>query len=109
MITDIIQNIINYSFIKQQILTCKLDSHTYDNIFIYKLKIRSRYRHVINQYIIDQKKFSKLRILKIPNVKKIFSVKGKNLFSLQPSATTVVSCKSSVKYVDMSGLLPEWR
>ena len=74
MITDIIQNITNYSFIQQQITLCQINKYVYNIIHIYKLKIKSRYRNIINQKIIEQKKFSRLIKLSATNVKKIYDV-----------------------------------
>jgi len=48
----------------------------------------------IDQYGISKLKF--LRELYAKSNQEINNVKGKNLFSLQPSTTTMVSCKSSV-------------
>lgn len=97
MITDIIQNIINFSFVQQQIDLCQMDKYMYNNTYIYKLKIKSRYKNIINQKIIEQKKFSRLKKLCVTNVKKIYDVNH--------LAETLICLKCGIlSSIDQSGI-----
>jgi len=60
MIIDLLQNIVGYSKSPNQIKCSMLNNCTYDNIYIYALDV-GEYR--INQKLIEQKKFSKLKKL----------------------------------------------
>lgn len=70
MITDILQTIINYGTICNQIKCMTVNSYTYENLYIYSLhcdelhnKSSNTFKH-IDQLIIEQKKFNRLKILK---------------------------------------------
>ena len=64
MIIDLLQNIVGYSNLRNQIRCSMLDNYTYDNIYIYILNAD---QHYIDQKIIEQKKFSKLKKLAYKN------------------------------------------
>lgn len=70
MILDIIQNITDYWHLKDQITCTQINSYTYDNIFIYKIGNMptgidgQKKQYKLNQSIIEQKKFNRLKVLK---------------------------------------------
>lgn len=61
MILDIIQNITDYCRLRDQITCTKITSLTNENLYIYEVDTEFK---KINQKIVEQKKFSKLKILK---------------------------------------------
>lgn len=69
MITDILQTIINRCALRAQIKCIKIDKYVYDNTYIYELDTYGKphfpeySEHKIDQKIIEQKKFSRLRKL----------------------------------------------
>lgn len=70
MILDILQAIINKSYIKNQIVCSQVDKHIYSNIYIYSVG----YSHVskkIDQNTLTQGKFSRLVYLDCRGNKKI--------------------------------------
>ena len=60
MITDILQIIVTYCTQYNAVTCIQLNSDTYTNLYIYRLDIS---KNNANQKIIEQKKFSKLKIL----------------------------------------------
>lgn len=63
MIVDILQNITNMCLTKCAIRCIQMDTKLYDNIFIYSLDLSNEGSHSVEQKIIEQKKFRKLKIL----------------------------------------------
>jgi len=61
MIIDLLQNIVDYSSLQNQIKCAKLDTYTNENILIYKLTDHKK----INQNVLEHRIFSKLKILKL--------------------------------------------
>lgn len=59
MIDDLIQTIVNNSNIKTQLRCMQMDTCVYDNIYVYVLLAAKK----MDQKILEQKKFCKLRIL----------------------------------------------
>ena len=79
MIIDIIQTIINYCRLSNQIKCTKIDRYVYDNIYIYSLRgnnsrstkinhSNSHYIYKMTQEIIEQKRYSRLIYLCFDNV-----------------------------------------
>ena len=65
MIVDILQTIINYCPLKNQLMCMEINTHTYNNLYVYAID----HKHTNNmskmdQKIIEQKKYSRLKILK---------------------------------------------
>lgn len=72
MIIDILQIIINYSHIRDQIKCMTIDTHLYQNINIYSLKHNVDLN--LSQNVIEQRKFRKLKKLSCGMNKKIYDV-----------------------------------
>ena len=101
MIYDILQTVVDYGKLTNQIKLMKMDSYIYNNIHIHKVLDS----HNLTQKILEQKKFSKLRVLNCDDNDTITNVKGKNLFPFNPRPITMVSCKSSSEYIRRIKLL----
>lgn len=59
MITDILQIVVNFSRLKNQIMCMKMDSYLYENIYIYHLKC---YKNM-DQNTVKQQKYNRLKTL----------------------------------------------
>jgi len=72
MVIDILQTIIDYSNLKDQIHCIKMDKYIYGNLYIYQL---DAYKYPIDQDIIEKKYFRKLRKLNCSDNRYITSIK----------------------------------
>ena len=66
MILDILQTIINYNKLENQLKCMKMNVHSYENLCIYALNYKNiewSIAYKMDQNIIEQKKYSKLKIL----------------------------------------------
>ena len=60
MIIDILQTIVDFSTLKNQVNVIQIDKYVYDNLYIHNLDTSNQYVH---QKIIEMRYFSRLRIL----------------------------------------------
>ncbi len=92
---DILQIIINYCDVKTQIRCMMIDTYTYDNVYIYSLNTEMNYR--VDQNVIEQKKFSRIKYLNCSNNEKI-----KNLNHLAETLKTLKCIQFSG--IDQNGI-----
>jgi len=70
MIVDLLQVIVDYSKLNDQIVCTQIDKYLYDNMNIYSLKCPSK----MEQNTIKQQKFCKLKILDCSKNRKIGNI-----------------------------------
>ena len=74
MILELIQTIVDYSGLNDQIALIQVDSYTYNNTYIYKLVADNSCESYVDQNVLEQEKFSKMKILDCTHNIKIYDV-----------------------------------
>ena len=101
MIIDLINIILNRCRIREAIRITQINKYTYNNTYIFTSNAT---KNMYTQEILEKRIFSKLRTLDCSNNINIVNVKGKNLFSLQPSTIVMVSCQSFIANIERLGM-----
>lgn len=93
MIIDLLQIIINYSGLKSSIYLSQMDKYVHDNIHIHCLYSPKNY--ALSQQVLDQRKYSKLKIL-------LLSHNGKNILDINNFRNTLeyLQCNDSTSQID---------